>query len=177
MLIRTHCPTGDRRQVWPLGQWGVTASAQNNDICAFGLREKRSKKWWNLVFPTDSNQTRTNQDECRSRTDYTPRKFWSETAVLSGGPISRTIAPILLSDPGGTCLRLPMAPKQYKIRYPCGESHCNTHPLQGTIRSQKDQKVSIRLGISFTCYKAKLESKVLIKKRELRTHGLLDGSW
>ena len=50
-----------------------------------------------LVLPTDSNRLRTRKAACRSRTDYVPMKFWSETAVSSGGRLSMTIAPILLT--------------------------------------------------------------------------------
>ena len=66
-------------------------------IGTLGLQEKTYEKLLNLVPPTDLNRLRTRKDECRSRTDYAPKKSSSETAAPTAGRISATIAQILLS--------------------------------------------------------------------------------
>ena len=57
---------------------------------------KTTAKITNLVPSTDSNRLRTRKAEWRPRTDYTPKKSLSDTAVPAAGRISTTIALILL---------------------------------------------------------------------------------
>ena len=70
--------------------------SQNNDISAFGLREKLLKKHTNLVRSTELNRLRTRKDEDRSRTGYAPKESSSETAAPAAGLISTSTAQILL---------------------------------------------------------------------------------
>ena len=51
----------------------------------------------NGLGPGLREKVRARKDECRSQTDYIRKKCWSMTAAPAAGPISTTIAHILLS--------------------------------------------------------------------------------